>query len=141
MIRFLNRLQPWSLFLVRVTVGFAMVFYSHSKVYPAGGLHRGHLLAAVEHFNDFVVTLGLPRWLGYVSTATEFLGGLCILLGLFTRFWALMIAGNMLVALATVNYHHGYSGSEVSLALVAMSLMLVTAGSGALSLDRRFGLS
>ena len=139
--RSLNKLQPWSLFLLRLAVGVTMVYNSHGKVYSAPDFQHGRYLAPLEHFNDFVVTLGLPRWLGYVSTVTEFVGGVCLVLGLLTRFWAFLIAGNMLVALVTVNYHHGYSGSEYTLALISMSLLLVTTGSGALALDRRFGLS
>jgi putative oxidoreductase len=142
MIRFLARLQPWAILLVRLTVGFSMVYHSWSKVYPADGLMHGYrhhtLLSSFEHFNQFVATLGLPRWLGYVSTVTEFLGGLCLLLGLLTRFWALLICTNMLVALAIVNVKHGYTGSEYSVALVAMAFLLFTTGSGAFSLDRKF---
>ena len=141
MIRFLARMQPWALLLVRVTVGVAMVYNSWDKVYPPGGFHNGHYLAAVEKFNDYVVHLGMPRWLGYVSTATEFLGGLCVLIGFLTRFWGFMIVINMIFALLYVDIHHGYSGSQYSLALTAMALMLLTAGSGELSLDRRFGLA
>ena len=143
--RSLAKLQPYALMLVRVVLGVAMVYHSWTKVYPADGLQHavrhGQLLASVEHFNDFVAHLGLPRWLGYFSTATEFLGGLCLLLGLLTRIWALLVAINMMVAIVTVNAHRGYPGSEYSLALTVMALLLVTAGSGALSLDRRFGLA
>ena len=121
-----------------------MVYNSWSKVLPADGvLHafrHHHLLDSVEHFNDYVVSLHLPRWLGYLSTLTEFVGGIFLVLGLLTRFWALMVTINMLVALVMVNLHHGYSGSEYTLALIAMALMLVTAGSGSFSLDRRFGI-
>ncbi len=143
--RFLARLQPWAILLLRLAVGFSMVYHSWGKALPADGLvhaYRHHtLLSSVERFNAFVATLGLPRWLGYVSTATEFLGGWCLLAGLLTRFWALLLAINMLVALVTVNVHHGYSGSEYTLALIAMAFLLFTTGSGALALDRKFGIS
>ncbi len=143
--RFLARLQPYSVLLIRLAVGFAMVYHSWGKVLPAGGLvhaYRHHtLLSSLEHFNDFVATLGLPRWLGYCSTVTEFAGGLFLLAGLLTRLWALLVCVNMLVALATVNVRHGYAGSEYSVALAVMAFLLLTAGGGALSLDRRFGVA
>ena len=141
MIRSLTRLQPWALALLRLALGVSMTYHGYEKLIPPGGLHRAHPLAGIEYFNQFVVSLGLPYWLGYISVATEFLGGIFLVVGLFTRFWAFMIAGNMLVALWKVNLHHGYAGSEYSLALVLIAVMLVTAGSGALSLDRRFGIS
>ena len=143
--RSLAKLQPYALMMLRLAVGFSMVYHSWGKVYPSDGLQHaiqhGHLLASFEHFNDFVASLGLPRWLGYVSTVTEFFGGLFLILGLLSRFWAFMVAGNMVVALITVNRHHGYAGSEYTLAIIVMAFMIFTAGSGALSLDRRFGIS
>jgi putative oxidoreductase len=141
MIRNLNKLQPWALMLLRLTLGVAMLFHGWEKLIPAGGLHRTHPLAGIDAFARFVAELGLPAWLGYVSIATEFVGGAFVIVGLLTRFWAFLIAGNMLVALWKVNLHHGYGGSEYTLALITMALMLVVAGSGALSLDRRFGIS
>lgn len=141
MTRFLNRLQPWTLMLIRIALGVSMAYHGYEKLIPPGGLHRAHPLAGFDYFNHFVVSLGLPYWLGYVSIVTEFVGGIALLLGLLTRFWAFLIAGNMIVALITVNRHHGYAGSEYTLALIAMALLLVTTGGGALSLDRRFGIS
>ncbi len=143
--RALARLQPYALMLLRVVLGVTMVYNSWRKVLPADGLRHAyvhhHLLGSMEHFNDFVVTLHLPRWLGYISTVTEFAGGLFLIVGLLTRFWALLIAINMLVALIAVNVRHGYSGSQYPIALVVMAFVVLTAGSGSYSLDRRFGLS
>lgn len=118
-----------------------MLIHGFEKMIPPGGLHRDHPLAGFDHFAAFTVTLGLPHWLGYVSVAAEFFGGLFLLLGLLTRFSALLIAINMIVALVNVNFHKGYAASEYTLALVAMATLLVLTGSGALALDRRFGLS
>jgi len=141
MIRSLSKLQPWALTLLRLVLGVSMLYHGWEKLIPAGGLSRAHPLAGVESFTHFVTTLGLPYWLGYVSVVTEFLGGALLILGLLTRLSGLLIAINMLVAIWTVNMRHGYSSSEYSLALVSMALMLVVAGSGALSLDRRLGIS
>ena len=139
MIRSLNRLQPWALLFIRLAVGVTMVYASYAKILPTS-LH-GNLLAPMQHFNQFVASLGLPPWLGYVSTTTEFFGGIFLILGFLTRLSAFLITINMLVALATVNIRHGYTGSQNSIALIVMSFMLLTAGSGALSLDRRLNLS
>ena len=139
MFRWLDNLQPWGAVLLRLVLGVAMVYNGYSKVLPATGLH-GSPLAAMEHFSRFVASLGLPPWLGYVSALTEFLGGILLLLGLFTRFSAFMVAINMTVALVTVNLHKGYASSEYTLALIAMALMLLFYGAGAASLDRRFSI-
>jgi putative oxidoreductase len=142
MIRSLNKLQPWAVALVRMVLGLAMLLAGWDKIIPAGtGLHRAHPLAGIESFCHFVAGLGLPFWLGYVSIATEFVGGACVLAGLLTRFWSFLIVGNLLVALWKVDLRHGYRGSEYALALLVMALLLVTSGSGALALDRRLGLA
>ena len=140
MIRSLNRLQPWGIFLVRLILGVSMTFHGYEKLMP-NGLNLHHPLAGTEYFCQFVVHLGLPHWLGYVSVATEFLGGIFLIVGLLTRFAAFMVAGNMLVALVTVNVHKGYASSEYTLALIAMALLLVLTGSGAAAIDRRNGIA
>jgi putative oxidoreductase len=126
---------------MRLVLGAAMIYHGYSKVVPAGGFHRGNTFSALEHHAHFVSSLGLPYWLGYVSALTEFFGGILILIGLLTRFSAFMIACNMAFALVMVNRHHGYSGSEYGLALLAIALMLLFYGAGNLALDRKFGLS
>jgi putative oxidoreductase len=136
----LNSLQPWGAFFLRLVLGVAMISHGYGKVIPASGLH-GHAFAALDHHSHYVVSLGLPYWLGYVSALTEFLGGILILIGLFTRFAAFMIACNMLVAVLLVTRHHGYSGSEYALALFVIALMLLFTGAGVLALDRRIGFA
>jgi putative oxidoreductase len=137
----LDSLQPWGAFFLRLVLGCAMLYHGYNKVIPPGGFRGSNTLSALAHHSHYVASLGLPYWLGYVSALTEFVGGIFILLGLLTRFAAFMITCNMLVALITVNRHHGYSGSEYSLALLVIAIMLLFYGAGTLALDRRIGLA
>jgi len=141
MSRWLSSLQPWGAFLMRLVLGVSMVYHGWDKVIPARGLHSHDLLSSLHHYCGYVASLGLPYWLGYVSALTEFLGGILLIFGLFTRFAALMIAGNMLVALLYVNLHGGYSGSEYTLALIALAVMLLFYGAGAIAMDRKLRLA
>ncbi len=140
MIRTLARLQPTAICLVRLVLGLSMLIHGYEKIMPYG-FHTAHPLAGVESFCQHVASLGLPRQLGYVSVATEFFGGIFLLLGLLTRFSAFMVAGNMLVAIAFVTLRRGYSPSEYPLALLVIALLLVTTGAGSFSLDRRQGIA
>lgn len=126
---------------MRLVLGVAMIYHGYTKVVPAGGFHRGNTLAALDHFAHYVGSLGLPYWLGYVSAFTEFLGGVLILFGLLTRFAAFMISCNMAVALVMVTRHHGYGGSEYSLALLVIALMLLFYGAGNVAVDRKIGFA
>lgn len=137
----LNNLQPWGALLLRLVLGVAMMYHGWSKVIPAGGFHGGNAFSAIEHHSHYIASMGLPYWLGIVSALTEFLGGALLLLGLFTRFAAFLVAINMLVALVMVNRHHGYVGSEYSLALFVIAVMLFFYGSGVCALDRKLGFA
>ncbi len=139
--RWLSEMEPRGAALMRLVLGAAMVFHGWQKVVPAHGFGHGDPLHTVRQFCGFVATLGLPYWLGYVSAGVELMGGALLLLGLLTRLAAFLIVGNMLVALFAVNLHHGYAGSEYTLALLALGTMLVFTGGGAASVDHRLGLS
>lgn len=118
-----------------------MLYHGYSKVVPPGGFHGGNTFAAMEHHSRLVASLGLPYWMGIVSALTEFVGGALVLLGLFTRFAALLISINMLVAVVMVTRHHGYGGSEYALALMGIALMLAFYGAGVYALDRKLGFA
>ncbi|MEO8735336.1 MAG: DoxX family protein [Edaphobacter sp.] len=132
MTRFLNNLQPWGALLLRLALGLSMIVHGYQKVSTQAALH---------HFIHSVVSLGLPYWLGYVSAATEFVGGILVVLGLLTRFVSAMIAINMLVALFAVGIHQGFGIYNYIVDLAAIATMLCFYGAGALSIDRRIGLS
>ena len=79
--------------------------------------------------------------LAVILIAIETLGGLCIALGLFTRFWAAAAAIEM-----TVNvYHHlpksGWTdrGYEYPLIWGLVMLAITLRGGGPFSLDRKIG--
>jgi putative oxidoreductase len=137
----LNNLQPWGALVMRLVLGAAMIYHGYSKVIPTGGFHGGNTFSALERHSHYVASLGLPYWMGILSALTEFIGGILLGLGLLTRCAALAVAINLLVAIVMVNRHHGYAGSEYSLALFALAIMLFFFGAGACALDRKFGLS
>ena len=141
MSKWLNSLQPLGALFLRLVLGVAMLYNGWDKVIPAGGFHGHNTFAAIDHHAHYVVSLGLPYWLGCLSALTEFLGGALLILGLLTRFAAFLVATNMLVAILFVNIHHGYTGSQYSLALFVIALMLLFFGPGKAALDRRLGLA
>ena len=132
MTKWLNSLQPVGALLMRLILGLSMAVHGYQKVVPTGALH---------HHAHYVVTLGLPYWLGYVSAFTEFIGGLFLIIGLFTRLAAALVAINMLTAFATVGIHQGFGIYNYILALAALAIMLLFYGAGALALDRKIGFA
>jgi len=126
-VRYLDRLQPLALLIMRLALGAIMVGHGYHKVF--GGLH---------HHAQFVASLGLPAWTAYFSSFTEFLGGLLVLMGLFTRVAAFAICINLSVAIAKVHFHDGLMGNggyEFPLALAALAFALTFFGAGPIALD------
>lgn len=125
--RYLDRLQPLALVLARLALGLIMVVHGYHKVF--GGLH---------HHAQFVASLGLPAWLGYISSFTEFLGGILVLAGFFTRAAAFAICIDMAVAIWKVHWHNGLTGDhgyEFPLAVAALAFVLIFFGAGPIALD------
>jgi putative oxidoreductase len=124
---FLDRLQPLALLVMRHALGAVMLGHGYQKVF--GGLH---------HHAEFVASLGLPAWTAYLSSFTEFFGGILILLGLFTRVAAFAICIDLSVAIAKVHFHKGLmatGGYEFPLALAALAFALIFFGAGPIAFD------
>ena len=132
MTKSLNNLQPLGALVMRLALGVSMSVHGYEKVIPHG---------ALNHYVHYIVSLGLPHWLGYVSAYTEFVGGILLIIGLLTRLTAALIAINMLVAFFYVGIHQGFGIYNYILALVALGIMLTFYGAGALALDRKIGFS
>ncbi len=125
--RYLDRLQPLALLVMRLTLGAVMLGHGYLKVF--GGL---------QHHAQFVQSLGLPAWTGYVSSFTEFFGAILILLGLFTRVAAIGICIDLCVAIAKVHIHKGMMGPggyEFPLALATLAFGLIFFGAGPIAMD------
>jgi len=112
---------------MRLALGVVIVGHGYQKVF--GGL---------QHHAQFVASLGLPAWTAYLSSFTEFFGGLMLLIGLFTRLAAFAVCINLSVAIAKVHLHNGLIGNagyEFPLALAALAFALIFFGGGAIALD------
>lgn len=112
---------------LRIGLGVIMVTHGQQKVFGE----------AKEQFPGFVESLGVPE-AGTVAKAIsylEFLGGLAIIGGLFTRVVSLLFAGQFLYILFRMKFSKGFSGYEFDLALLCGFIGLALTGGGAGSLD------
>jgi len=79
----------------------------------------------------------------YVIIFLETVGGVCLIIGLFTRFFAAALAIEMLVALLFVHLPKGYAagtgGYEYVLLIGAVCLAIAVRGGGIYSVDRLIG--
>jgi len=116
--------------VVRVVIGLAFILHGLPKLQNATGWMNGMENAP-------------PGFLQAISAIIEFAGGTLVLLGLFARIAAVLLALQMIAALALVHIPHGdpfvampgHSSAELACAYLAVSLLTAIVGPGAWSLD------
>jgi putative oxidoreductase len=120
--------------LVRIGVGWNLAVHGWGKVLR-GPAVQATLLARDGY--DYGVPLAL------LLIFVELIGGVCIALGLFTRFFAAAVAIEMGVLTFDHYFSHGFSwlrtGYEYTLLWGVISLAIALRGGGRLSLDRKIG--
>ena len=130
---FYDRVEPLSWLLIRLTAGLMLIPHGWPKLMM--GVNATAQMALVKR------GIAPAEPLAVMLIAIETLGGLCVALGLFTRFWAAAITIEMLV----IVYHHlpkfGWTGPGYEYPLMWALVMLAIAlrGGGPYSLDRVIG--
>jgi len=127
--------------ILRVVLG--CVFFAHGAQKMLGWF-GGYGFSGTMGF--FTHQMGIPAPFAFLAICAEFFGGLGLILGLLGRIAAFGIICNMLVAIAMVHRHNGFfmnwagnqkgEGFEYHLLAIAVALLILIKGSGALSLDR-----
>ena len=128
--KLLNSLQPFGLLGLRIALGIIFIAHGYPKL--------AHLRGGAQ-MQSFFVEHGLPGYFVYIAGVIETFGGGLLLLGLFTRAAALLLAIEMCVAIWKVHSGHGYLAVhdyEFPLTLAAACLALATVGAGMISLDQ-----
>ena len=128
--KFLDSLRSVGLLVLRVALGIIFIFHGYPKL--------AHLRGAGQ-MQGFFVEHGLPGYFVYIAGVIETFGGGLLLLGLFTRAAALLLAIEMCVAIWKVHSGHGYmavNDYQFPLELAATCFALATIGAGTISLDQ-----
>lgn len=125
--KFLNSLQPLGLAVLRVALAVIFVYHGYPKLVRADAMMR-----------QFFIQHGFPGYFVGLAGTLECVGGGLLLLGLFTRPAALLLAAEMLIAIWKVKMVHGVfavNEYQFELALAAACVALATVGAGSLSVD------
>src|ERR1700693_5300467 len=127
--------------ILRLALG--VVFFAHGAQKMLGWF-GGYGFSGTMGF--FTHQMGIPAPFAFLAIAAEFFGGLGLIVGLLGRIAAFGIMCNMLVAIAMVHRHNGLfmnwagnqkgEGIEYHLLAIAIALVILIKGSGALSVDR-----
>ena len=123
----MNGLQPLGLLVLRLALALIFIYHGYPKLVRAdAGMH------------EFFVLHGLPAYFVSVAGILECFGALLLFVGLFTRPAALLLAGEMAVAIWKVHSSLGplvVKEYEFPLIVAAACLALATTGAGAASFD------
>ena len=124
----------YAMLMIRLGLGIIFVAHGGQKLF---GLWGG---PGVHGFAMFLSQLGVQPAVpfAFLSAAAEFFGGAMVLLGIYARWGAFFLIGDMIVAVVTVHWSHGFflmnQGYEYNVALIAMSLAILFNGSGKFSI-------
>lgn len=132
---FYDTWRPIAYTLVRVIIGYIIFMHGWGKVTGAG-------LAGIS---AYMTKQGLEpgALFAFLAIFMETVGAICIILGLFTRFFAAALAIEMGIALLAVHGSHGFSASkggfEYVLLLGVVLFAIAIRGAGPYSVDAKIG--
>ena len=121
--------------LVRVIVGYIFFMHGWGKITGAG----------VAGVSTYMANQGLEPGTAFALAAMflEAVGGICIIIGLFTRFFAAAMAIELAIAFLVVHFKAGFpvgkGGFEYVLLLGIVMFAIAIRGGGPYSADRMIG--
>lgn len=126
--------------ILRLALGVMILPHGLQKTI---GMFGGYGFTGTMGF--FTETMGIPALFAFLAIVAESLGGLALILGLFSRIAALGVGVTMLVAALTSHIQNGFfmnwfgnqkgEGIEFHILAIAMALAIIIHGGGRLSLD------
>jgi len=132
---FYESVLPIAEAFLRIVVGVMFLMHVSGKLSTGPGAVAANVLSK----NGLEPAI---LW-AYVIIFLELVGGICLIIGLFTRFFAAALAIEMLIALLVVHLSRGYAASgggyEYVLLIGAACFLIAIRGGGPYSVDRFIG--
>jgi len=127
----LAKYSDWSLVSLRAGIGIVFLIHGIGKL-----LSIGPFAVGISGTAGFLTSLGIPAaiFFAWIVALAETFGGLFILVGFLTRYAAVAVAIDMIVAISLVHFKNGFSsqngGYEFPLVLLLGAIALILSGAG-----------
>lgn len=110
----------WGLLALRIALGAVFIYHGWLK------------LSDIAMTTGFFESQGipLPMFFAWLVGLVEFLGGIAVLLGFWTKSFATLLAINMIFAVAIVHLGTPWSATEFSVLTLGASIALAGVGAG-----------
>ena len=123
-------LRPWlptlPVPLTRVALGALLIYHGTTKVF-------GGVSGLAQHLSNLGWPLATLQ--AYLASYTEFLGGIFLVVGLFTRFSALFNVGLFTIIVTVFHGADPFQDKEAGLLYLVFSLVVLFTGPGRISVD------
>lgn len=138
--KLLSTRNDFTLTIVRLILGITFFLHGAQKML---GWFGGYGFHGTMGF--FTQMMHIPAPFAFLAICAEFFGGLGLIVGLLSRIAAFGILCNMFVAIMSVHRFNGFfmnwsgqqkgEGFEYHLLAIALCLLILVKGAGALSID------
>ena len=127
--------SQWGLTVLRLVLGAVFIYHGWQKLFVFGVHGTAGFFGQVH--------IPLPLVAAVVVMLVEFLGGIALVLGLFTRWAGILLALDMAGAIYFVHFRNGFEvgkgGYEFALTALAAAVALACSGPGAAALGGMVG--
>jgi len=123
----LEKVSSFAPLPIRVMAGIAFIMHGMPKFENTQGTQ------------GFFGSVGLPPDLAIPIALLEVIGGIALILGIFTRITSILFAVEMTLATLIVKSGNGFMGEggyEVDLLLMSIAISLLLSGPGRISIER-----
>ncbi|OAB42248.1 DoxX family protein [Paenibacillus glacialis] len=128
--------------MTRITVVSTIMRIVMGILFLAHGISK--LQMGLGNVEAWFGSLGLPGLLAYAVAALELVGGIMLIVGLFTRYVSAIFTVMLLGAIVTTKFSAGLLGNdqmagyEMDLSFMLVTIYLTVAAPTALSIDQLF---
>jgi putative oxidoreductase len=125
-----DKYKEYGVIFIRLIVGFHLIYGTLDNVFS---------YARMQEFAAFLAAhnVPMPLFAAFLSAYAQFICGILFIVGAFTRYAALVMIVNFIVAIIIVHLGDAYPNKFPALMMLAASCFLFLHGPGALSVDAK----